>query len=370
MNREVRVGLMFIISLAILGASLYFLGSFQEMVKYKIKFDKVIGLAVDSPVHFNGVPIGRVSKIVLSEETQQPGQVPIIVTIKVHRSARNHIRHSTEADIKSVGILGDKSILLITRDYTADLLEEGAFIHPSPKMVDVEKLLAQGTDMVTDITAVTENLKKILDQLANEDGVLQRLISDTELADELKATVRRAAAYLENEDSVAGLLLKDPAFAADLKSRVTTISANVAAISEQFREGEGLVPALMTDKAYKQEVQKKINHMLDSTTAYVETLSESRGLLYKLTRDEEYGLRISQNLEKASYHLASILEKIDEGEGTASLVVNDPSLYQGIYEVVYGLQHSGVSKWYLRKKQKKGAKLKAREEEKKEEESQ
>ena len=119
MNRDVRVGTLFIVSLAILVAALYYLGSFREQVSYKIEFEKVLGLARDSPVQFNGVPIGRVTKIVLGEEAAPGERVTIIVTIDVHRSARNHIRASTLADIRSIGILGDKSILLVTDDYNA-----------------------------------------------------------------------------------------------------------------------------------------------------------------------------------------------------------------------------------------------------------
>ena len=363
MSREARVGLMFAVSLIILGVTLYFMGSFQETLGYKIRFSKVFGLEIDSPVQFNGVPIGRVTKIVLSEETPTDQGVPIIVSIAVHRSVRNHIRTTTEADIKSVGILGDKSILLITKDYGTAVLEEGDFIKPSSKMLDVEKLLAQGTDVVADITEVTEDLRKILDQMANENGLIPRLITDTKLADDLHQIVARASSYLETDDNLMAMLFKDPALAKELRTELTSITSNLTAITGKIRNGEGLVPALMTDAAYKDEIKGKIDHLLDSATTLIASLSNEKGLLYRLTQDEAYGERVAQNLDKASFHLASILEKVDKGDGSASLLINDPSLYQGIYEVVYGLQHSGVSKWYIQKKQRKGEKLNSKQEE-------
>ncbi len=366
MNREVRVGLMFTLSLIILGGALYYLGSFQEMVSYKIKFDKVIGLAVDNPVHFNGVPIGRVTKIVLSEDTEVLGSVPIIVTIAVHRSVKNHIRTSTRAEIKSIGILGDKSILLVTPNYSVDILEEGAFIQPSAKMLDVDKLLAQGTDMVADVTEITDDLKLILGKISKEDGALQRLIGDKDMADDLKKIIALMRGYLDHDDNAMSLMLKDPEFARNLKTGLETLVRDLSLIMEQYKSGEGLLPALMTDEAMKKDFQVKLNGLLDSSTAYVESLSQSRGLLYRMTQDEEYGERVAKNLEKASYHLASILEKIDEGDGSAAMMVNDPSLYEGLYEVVYGVQNSGITKWYIRKKQKKGAELMEKEQKKEE----
>lgn len=367
MNREVRVGLMFTLSLIILGGALYYLGSFQEMVTYKIKFDKVIGLAVDSPVHFNGVPIGRVTKIVLSEDTEEiVGSVPIIVTIAVHRSLRNHIRVSTEAEIKSIGVLGDKSILLITPNYFLDVLDEDDFIKPSAKMLDVDKLLAQGTDMVADVTEITDDLKKILGKIASDDGALQRLIGDEEMAVNLKNIIALTHGYLAQDNNVMSLLLKDPQFAAQLKTGLGTTVKDLNIILDQYKNGDGLLQALMSDEAFKKDIQDRLIKVLDTSTNFVNNLSNSKGLLYRLTRDEAYGERVAQNLEKASYHLASILEKIDEGNGSAALMVNDPTLYQGLYEVVYGVQHSGITKWYIQKKQKKGAELMEKEEQKNE----
>lgn len=362
MNREVRVGMMFVVSILILGGTLYFLGSFQEMLKYKIRFDQVSGLSVDSPVSFNGVNIGRVSKITLAEEEPTPGAVPIIVTIAVHRSVRNHIRAASQADIKSIGILGDKSITLITNDYASEILEEGAFIQPAIKRLDVDKLLEQGTDLVTDVTEITENLKKVLAELSGGSGLLHNMIHDEKLANDLKTAVARILHYLEQDENLMTLMLKDPEFAARVRTGVSSVLEDASAVTHDMASGMGLLPALMTDEAYKIEVTGKLNRLLDSTNSFVNALSQSQGLVYRLTQDEDYGRRVSENLEKASFHLASILEKIDEGDGTAALVVNDPELYQGLYEVVYGLQHSGITKWYIQKKQRQGARLKQKQE--------
>lgn len=348
---------MFTLSVLILGTSLFYLGSFQETVTYRIEFPKVNGLATDSPVHFNGVPIGRVTKIVLSKDAKPGLAVPIIVTIAVHRSAREYIRTSTIADIKSIGVLGDKYILLVTRDHTAELLEEDGFILPANNSLDVDKLLEQGTDFVTDAGQIMENLKTVLAQMSEGEGLFQKLVGDKELADKLTGTLTNTVANMDRNDTLLALVLKDPEFASKFKGDLLNLTTNLNALAEQFKGNEGLVPALMNDPEYKAQIMEKLDRFLNSANAYVDRISQSRGLLYKMTEDEAYGERVAQNIEKASAHLASILEKIDEGDGTASLVVNDPSLYQGLYEVVYGLEHSGLSKWYIQKKRKKGNKL-------------
>jgi phospholipid/cholesterol/gamma-HCH transport system substrate-binding protein len=283
--------------------------------------------------------------------------LPIVVTIAVHRSGRNHIREWTEADIRSVGVLGDKSISLVTPDYQAPLLEEGGSIKLSPKVVDVDKLLAQGTDMVADVTEITESLKKLLNTFNQEEGVLQSLIDDPQLALDLKSVVNRAVSDLQRDDTLIALLMRDQSFAAEMRGRIMRITEGIESLTSQYGEAQGLIPMLMADEDYKAEVKSKVDTLLREGITFAESLNEGKGLVHRLLQDEEYGERVAENIEKASYHLASILEKIDEGEGSASMVVNDPSLYEGLYEVVYGIKNSGISSWYIRRKQRQGERL-------------
>lgn len=358
MNKEVRVGLMFTVALAMFVTALFYLGNLREMVSYRIQFDKVNGLQRDAPVEFRGVPIGRVSKIVLADDVDPSQQVPIIVHISVHRTARDHVRTSTIADIRSVGILGDKSILLLTENYNAEILEEDGLISVAPPSIDVDKLIEQGEGLVTDFTAITTDLRNILNKMVNEKGMLNTLIGDEKMADDLKRTLAGTLSYIEQQESLLTLLMKDPEFARQVETRLGGSLENIEALTARYQEANGTLPMLMEDEALRDETRKKIETLLADAQALVETYKNGRGLAYKLTQDEAYAERVSQNLEKASFHLASILEKIDEGEGTASLVLNDASLYEGLYEVVYGLQHSGLSKWYIQRKRKKGAALK------------
>ncbi|CAM2007856.1 MlaD family protein [Acanthopleuribacter pedis] len=357
MNREVRVGLMFTLSVFILGTALYYVGNFQETLAYNIQFGKVNGLAVDSPVHFNGVPIGRVTKITLDVQEQPGGAVPINVEIAVHRSAREHIRTSTVADIKSVGVLGDKYILLLTDNYDTEILPVDGRIRTSSKGIELERLLEQGTDFVTDVSHITKDLKSFLAQLNSKQGLIQRMVGDEQFANDLILRLDKAVGQLENREGLISMLLTDPEFATRFRGEFQEITGGMNALIAKYEKGEGLIPTLMQDAEYRDAFKSKSTALLDNLDGYVTRLSESRGLLYKLTEDEAYGERVAANIEKATHHLASILEKIDQGEGSASLMINDPSLYQGLYQVVYGLEHSGISKWYIQRKRKRGAKL-------------
>lgn len=356
MNKEFRVGLMFLIAAAIMIATVYYVGNFQDRVTYRVRFEKVSGLTVDSPVHFNGVPIGRVRKIVLEEEPENLAKADVVVTIEVHRSARAHVRQSTRADIKSIGILGDKYVLLVTSNYSSPELEPDAFIPTVANKLNVDELLQQGTDVVADVSQITEDLKSVLNDLAKGEGTLQMLIRNKDLSDELDGALRQSLAEIRAGQSLAGLVLNNRAFAEDVRKTVENITADWEEIVEPLKSGDGIAPMLMADAEFRDQVRDKVNRLLDELQAAATNFNESRGLYYKMTQDEEYAERVADNIEKSTYHLASILEKLDEGQGSAGLLINDPTLYQGLYEVVYGVQHSGITKWFVQRKRRQGQK--------------
>ena len=69
------------------------------------------------------------------------------------------------------------------------------------------------------------------------------------------------------------------------------------------------------------------------------------------------------DLHRISSSLSSILGKIDRGEGTLGGLVNDPSVYQSLQDIVAGLQKSRTGKMLMRHYGKKGAKEKEKEQE-------
>lgn len=357
MNKEIRVGIMVALSLGILAAAIFNVGSFRDTLEYHIRFVQVNGLQVDSPVHFNGVPIGRVTEIRLEQGEGDDGKVNVIVTISVHKSLGNHIRTSTIAAIKVLGVLGDKYILLVNQDNSAPLLEEESFIQTAERALDVDALLKQGQGLVDDVSVMSENLRTLIAQLATADGVVQRMIGDPELARKLTGVLMQVLDRIQTRESLMGLMLNDPEFGRAVHTNLEHATARLNRLLRDLEDNDNLFQLVARDPEFKHAFKDELFCLFDEASTFLASLSQARGLAHKLVQDEEWGERVSQNIEKASYHLASILEKIDEGDGSAALFLNDPSVYQGVYEVVYGMQHSGITKWYIQKKRKKGHKL-------------
>jgi phospholipid/cholesterol/gamma-HCH transport system substrate-binding protein len=86
-------------------------------------------------------------------------------------------------------------------------------------------------------------------------------------------------------------------------------------------------------------------------------LKSGKGLAGRMLGDDATAQRILSNLDKTTKNLASITGKMDRGEGTVGALINDPEVYQGLRDVVAGVQKSKMGKGIIHHYQKKGSKI-------------
>ena len=92
------------------------------------------------------------------------------------------------------------------------------------------------------------------------------------------------------------------------------------------------------------EREQGATKLADSVAALgdvVEDVVAGDGLLHSLIYDEYQGLGV-MSLEQSMATLNSILGKIDRGEGTFGLMLNDPTLYEELKILVGGAGRSAV----------------------------
>jgi hypothetical protein len=56
------------------------------------------------------------------------------------------------------------------------------------------------------------------------------------------------------------------------------------------------------------------------------------------------------------HNLREITDKINRGEGTVGALINSRTVYDGMEEIVAGVNDSGFARWLMRRYQKKGIK--------------
>jgi phospholipid/cholesterol/gamma-HCH transport system substrate-binding protein len=369
MSRETaasrRVGLFVLVALALGAATIFVLGDRQNLFvrknQYKLRYERVNGLAEGSMVQLDGVRIGTVDKIVLPADT---GEKMIEVKISVDARYGQRIRQDSQARIKTLGLLGDKYLELTSGTPEAEVVPKGGEI-PAAPMTNVDRLAATGEDVVEDIRQIAHQLSSILGKVERGEGLLGRLLTDKEAGDktgaELDATlasVRQAAEGLRDRNGPLGKLLYDRQMAAKLTSSVDRLERVLAATES----GKGALPALLNDEATKQRLDQILAN-LDATTARLAKVTESLdretsdALAVKLLNDEAFGRKVSQELEAMLSNLRQVAEKLNKGNGSAARLINDETLARAIEDIVIGVNDSRFLRWLIQNRKKKGGEV-------------
>ena len=367
-GRRFRVGLVVLVALVAVMMGIFMVGQRSNLWKSKLpyvtRFDSAWGLVAGNPVRLNGVTVGNVLEVIL---TPDPADRTVKVVYNVDRRAVPRLRKGTLASIKTIGLLGDKYIEL--EGGAADEPEvpvEGEI--PAAKGAGIEKLLEGGGDLLPDLSAIAASLKNILGRTEKGEGFLGSITSNSDeskrLGNNLNDTLRSLNTMvkrIETGKGLAGKLFFDEAYGKDttesLQGAIRSVHSVFAKIDEGMKSNSGVIPALLADPEGKKKVYGLVDNLGNAAATLARvavTLEKGDGALPLLLRDEQFGRAFTKNLKSFSERLDSIGRKLDEGNGTAAKLINDPSLFDAANRLVVGVDESALLKALLKNRQKAG----------------
>ena len=365
-SNTAKVGLTVLGALVVLAGFILAIGDqsflFRASNTYRIMFPNAAGLAEDNPVQLNGVTVGKVDRILLSE---RPETEMLEVRISVERRYANRLRRDSLARIKTLGLLGDKYVEITSGSPGAVVLNPGEEI-PAALPTDVDDLIASGADVVDYVVSTAQSLSTILARMERGEGLLGELVAEREdkrITDTVIRTlesVERLTKQVEAGEGVLGRLLTDEEMGDQLASSLDNIDETLTLL----REGDGLAPALLHDAELKTRFEST---MADTQIAAADLraiaadLQGADGLLPRLLNDEELSESLTTEVELLLRRLNSTLEQVSEGDGTAAKLINDPAIYEALDDLVVGINESKFLRWLVRNRQKAGIKKRYKE---------
>lgn len=367
-GRRFRVGLVVLVALVAVMIGIFMVGQranlFKKKWPYETRFESAAGLVAGNPVRLNGVTVGNVLGVNLSPD---PADQSVRVKYEVDRNVAPRLRTGTHASIKTIGLLGDKYVDLSGGTAAEPQVPIGGTI-PAAAGAGLEKLLEGGGDLLTDLSAIARSLKNILGRTEEGKGFLGALTSDTpesaRLGNSLQATLTSLNGILrrvEQGKGLVGRLLIDETYGRDttasLRGAVRSLQSVFARIDEGMRSETGVIPALLADPEGKRKVYALIENLSGAAVSLghvVRQLEKGDGALPLLIRDEGFGREFTRNLKNFSGHLDSIGRKLDEGEGSAGRLINDPALFEAANDILIGIDESKLLRWLVRNRQKSG----------------
>jgi len=321
-GHSLRVGIVMVVGIAILAGAIFSIGGGVRWLagseELTTHFQRVNGLQVGAPVYLSGVNIGSVASIQFPADRRANY---VIVRMRIEANAVARVRMDSVAKIESLGLLGDKFLLLTAGSANAPSVEPEALVHSQDPVNYAALLQARGTgDLVANVLAISSAMRQLLDTVNQGNGILAELIRGPANPQEKTLTL---ASIRDSVDSLQKLIAR-----LDLAvDRINNGEGVLGAMLSPRNNGRRVV-ADVTDAAASMRTAAA-NFQQSSTEMHdlVERLDRAHGLLPQLMQDQEYATRVMRNLDRSSDDLRDVLDKIDSRQGTLGLLVNDPSLY-------------------------------------------
>ncbi len=346
-SHALRVGIVMVLGIAILagaifsiGGGLRWLGGTEELTA---RFQRVNGLEVGAPVHLSGVNIGSVASIQFPSDRRANY---VVVRLSIEASAAERVRTDSVAKIESLGLLGDKFLLLTAGSPDAPSADPNGLLKSQDPFNYQSLLQARNTgDLVANIIAISSSARQFLDSVNEGHGILAELIKGPSNPQEKTLTLASMRETLDN-----------------LQKLTTKLEVAV----DRVDRGQGVIGAMLSPRNNGQQVVANITSAsesmrtasarLDQTSLQLHDLvarvDTANGLLPQLMEDQSYAGRVMSNLRRSSDDMREVLDKINGRQGTLGLLINDPSLYDkttnlvsangwgfSLFRGVYGVSH-------------------------------
>ena len=372
--RELSVGVVISVGLIVFAIAVLAITEesrlFYPKVSYWTRFDNTSGLATGSPVRLVGVQIGTVDEIEFPTDLKE---FKIKVTFRVDRAFAPRIRRGTVAYLKSLTYLSqDKYVELTPGDPEQPQLEAGEYIDAGKSAW--EETLLQGQGIADDLKEITASFRDLLVALNQGQGIVQEMIHNPEFgrqgAADLEgslASLRRLLEGMEQGRGLAGSVLRDREMAERFKGSLDEAMTHLKSILARLDEPEGALAQLSDPKGKGAALIEDLRAGAGSFRKAADTIEKGEGTIGRLVNDKAYADSLLGKIDRSAGHLDSILGKIDRGEGTLGGIVNDPAVYEGLRDVVAGIQKSRLGKGMIRHYGKKGAEQQAPEQDKQKE---
>jgi phospholipid/cholesterol/gamma-HCH transport system substrate-binding protein len=357
------------VAITVLMIFLFAIGSeqkiFSRKTEYRVRLDSVTGLAEGNPVKISGVTVGVVKDVKLPFD---PKAKDVDITLMVDRKYAGRIRTDSRARLKKLGLLADASYVDITPGSPRfDELEAGSQI-PAARQTNVDQLISSGEDLVDNLVQISYSLKNVLNRVDRGEGLIGELTSSPEtkqrLTETLLTTLNKTNSLLEHIESGKGLIGKmvyDDAYAEQLSGSLSQTVSNlqtlVVEVQGSLKNGNGLLPALLNDPASKQKVMTLVDNLNTTSAnlaAVTATFKEGQGIVPRLMTDKAYGDQALNEFNGLLHDLNTSVAKINQGNGTASRLLNDPSVYESVNDILIGINESKLLRWLIRNRQEKG----------------
>ena len=282
-RKEIKVGAVFVIALAVLIWGLMYLKGlelFKTSRTFYAVYDHVNGLVAANPITIKGLQVGQVNKLYFNPNNPQKIIVELYVKgdYPIPKNSSARIYSSSLLGAKEVEIIpGDSRIMAKDRDTLLSLIEATLGEEVNRQILPLKR---KAENLISSIDTVAMIVQHVLNKNTRENLV--------QAVEHVKQTLENIAHTTGNLDTLLGSQRKN----------IADIITNVESISNNLRKNND-----------------KITHIINNLSDVSDSLAKAR-----------IPATIAQ-VNKAVSDLDAILVKINKGDGSVGQLINNQQLY-------------------------------------------
>jgi phospholipid/cholesterol/gamma-HCH transport system substrate-binding protein len=330
---EFKVGLLILVSTAILLGFIFILGNFSLRSGFTIAvdYDYIGALQPGAPVKVSGIKVGKVESVEFLGGKPDPKlggkRVQVRVTAWIEDRVRDSIRGDAEFFINTAGVLGEQYLEIVPgHDWDHPAITADSIIHGPPAVHDpprTDLVVSRLYEVLDGVSSVLHDdrdaIKHLLSNGANAVAEINKLLverreqlgdligSTAEVAKEAKVTLAKINNGLGDGRPVANLL-------ADADTTLKTAQGSLATLTPSAQ-------ALMTDATRVTGIitEQRIDKAIDAADKAASAAGKAGGLI-----DNVNGL----------------VTDLRAGKGTAGALLSRDDVYSDLRELIRDLKRN------------------------------
>lgn len=281
-KKSVIVGIFVLVGIIIFITGVLTLGGqqkkFVKSIRLNAVFDDVAGLQTGNNVWFSGVKIGTVRNINFYGDSQ------VEIVMALESKVKDYIRKDSKATISSDGLIGNKIIVIYGGTTQAPPVEDGDRLMAEMPL-DTDKMMETLQENNKNLVTITENLKVLTGKIAQGDGIVGAVMTDSVLADNFKNILSNLDRASVNSNR---MLIELNKFAATLNEEGTLIY--------DLTHDKELYKSLQSSIESLQATADNANVLTNNLNEVTSKLSDRDNTMGMILNDEEFASRLKNTL--------------------------------------------------------------------------
>ena len=335
---QLQVGIFALICGIILLWVILFAGNGLKAVQNRFTVQTVIdsasGLKSGDPVRLAGIEVGTIKTV---EFVRQNGVEKVRIQLNLNQQAAQRVKSDSIVQIKSVGFTQSRYVDISLGMPQGTPVSEGVTLRGTIP-TEMSILLNQAVVVSENMNNSLTRFESLVNRLQSGDGTFARLLSDAALYANLDRATN-GVSELVGELNEGNGLLPQLLSKREIAENVTQSTAWVAKWGQQAAQGEGTLGKLSTDPALFNRTERileslenlearfnQLDSLIGSTDALIQKIENGEGTASRIiNRPDLYDQSVA-----TSQKMEQFIDQVQSGEGTIGKLVSDPSLAKSV----------------------------------------